>query len=113
MKISIGKNIAANYLCNNKAIGGFIRFEEKKFRFKPHPVNAQKEKVLLKYSQIDYAEPCDSPCPTFMSVFTKKGEEYNFAVWDREDVIAFINRKAHGRKPAVAITNENTDTMNH
>ena len=92
----LGMSVSANYFMGVEAVGGKIWFYETFFMFKPHSFNFQTKETVIYYAQINNVTKRNTLglVPNGMSVFTFDGKEHKFVLWDRSEIIDFLNFKA-------------------
>lgn len=92
-----GKSISANYFRGREAVGGKIYFDEKGFTFKSHYFNIKTGDTRIEYIQIDNVKKRNTLgiIPNGISIYTRDGLEHKFVIYNREQVIEYIQSKCN------------------
>lgn len=88
--------VAANLFRGKEAVGGRLHFEEQQMVFKSHAFNIQTGATTIIYTDIAGVHPRKTLglVPNGISVILKTGIEYQFVVWNRKEIMAFLKEKA-------------------
>ncbi|WRS26137.1 zinc-ribbon domain-containing protein [Oscillospiraceae bacterium MB08-C2-2] len=90
-----GESITANYFKGIGALGGTLVFDQTGMTFCPHQIHVLSEKTRIQYQDICHVAARNTMglVPNGMSVFTRDGKEHKFVLFNRENVIAYLNQK--------------------
>ncbi len=84
----------ANLVRGIESVGGKLTVTDQKLLFKSHAMNIQKGSTEILFSDIQSIRKRNTLgfVPNGMSVVTKNKEEYKFVVWNRDEIIGYINQ---------------------
>lgn len=78
-----------------EGVGGNIILTRKAFHFRPHGVNFQTETLTIPYKKIKTIERFSKlgVIPNGLRVVTKSGDEHEFVVFSRDEIIEKVNAR--------------------
>lgn len=88
--------VTANLFRGKEAVGGHLHFEDQQMVFQSHAFNIQTGATAIPYADIVDVQPCNTMgiVPNGMLVSIRDGHKYQFVVWKRKELMAFIKEKA-------------------
>ena len=94
-KIFVEQSVAANYFKGIEYIGGKLQFLENEMVFTSHALNFQTGSISIPYNYVSHVEKRNTLfiVPNGISVFTLDGAKHKFVVWNRGEIISFIQSK--------------------
>ncbi len=97
VKLQKGKEtekIAANYFRGKEGVGGTIYFYQDRIIFKSHSFNIQTGNTTLRYADMISTKAHKNLwISNGLLIYTADGAEHRFVVNNRDDIMAFIDRK--------------------
>lgn len=95
MKDFNGMAILANYFRGIEAVGGKLYFDETGMTFKSHKLNIQTGNTRIEYRDIQEISKRNTLgiVPNGMAVITRDGYEHKFVIYNRKEVIRFLQNK--------------------
>ncbi len=98
-KISLGngkeiEKIGVNYYRGAEAVGGMLHFYNDRMIFKSHAINIQTGDTSIRYADmVNTGKYKNLFFPNGMTVTTADGVVHKFVVWNRDSIIAYLDRQ--------------------
>lgn len=88
-------DVMANLFRGMEGVGGKLKVTNKRLYFHAHAMNLQTGDTVILMDDIVAAKERNTMglVPNGMSIITRGGIEYKFVLWNRKEIINFINQQ--------------------